>query len=252
MDVSQQLVALGELANLDQKMKAAKDKLESVPAAAKKADQDVEALKKKLDDADKKKATAEQLRRNLDGEMVAERAKMKKWEARADQIRGEREAAALYSEINAQKRSLRDIEDKILEAMQTLEDADKDVKALAPKHDAAAKDAAVEWKKVEAELKTLRGEVDQLGVQRDGVLARLPANIVKRYQQVAVKRQGVGVSILRGETCTSCKRTIPPQTALMIMKGAVVEECPSCNRFLVHEAMTRAPGVDESTGGASP
>lgn len=252
MDVSQQLVALGELANLDQKVKAAKDRLELVPAAARKADQEAEALKKKLDDAEKRKASAEQLRRNLDGEMVAERAKMKKWEARADQIRGEREHAALSSEIGAQKRTLRDLEDKVLEAMQALEDADKDVKALQPKHEGAAGDAAAEWKKVEAELATLKGEVEQLGRARDGVLARLPANVVKRYQQVAEKRQGVGVSILRGETCTSCKRTIPPQTALMIMKGAVVEACPSCSRFLVHEAMTHAPPTPDSAGGASP
>lgn len=243
MDVSQQLIALGELANLDAKMKTVKDRLEVVPARAKKADVDVEGLKKKLEDVDKRKETAERTRRALDGDLVAERAKMKKWESRADSIKGEREHAALSSEIGAQKRTLRELEEKILEQMQVLEDVGTEQKALAPKHKTAADDAAVEWKAVKAELDDLNGQVAALQQARDSVLARLPAPIVKRYAQVAEKRQGVGVAIISKETCSGCKRTIPPQMSLMIQKGVVLESCPSCSRYLVHETMTRAPAA---------
>lgn len=256
MNISEQLVHLAELANLDQKIKALNDRLEVVPAAAKKADVEADALKKKLDEAEKKKADADRARRTLDGELVAERAKMKKWEARADNIKGEREHAALASEIGAQRRTLRDLEDKILEQMQALEDADKELSQLQPKHKSAAELAAAEWKKVEGEIAELKGEVGKLSTGRKQILDKLPAPIGKRYQQVADKRQGVGVAVIRGETCSACKRTLPPQMVLMVMKGAVVEACPSCSRFLVHESMTRSQAPDEaveaSSDGAQP
>src|SRR3954469_16622278 len=56
MPIAEQLVLLAELAAADAKHKQISDKLESVPAAARKADEATAALKKALDEAAAKKA----------------------------------------------------------------------------------------------------------------------------------------------------------------------------------------------------
>jgi predicted nucleic acid-binding Zn-ribbon protein len=240
MDIAAQLVLLAELAHVDQQAKGSADRLESVPADAKRASALADTLQKNLEKAQNEKTSAEQQRRAVEIEIQDEKSKMKKWEARADQIRGEREHAALSSEIGTSKRVISKLEDRALELMQAMEDADKGVATATAKHAAQAESARAEWKKVEGDVKALEAELATFQVARSALLQKLPAPLVKRYEMVAAKRQGVGVAIIRVETCGSCKRTLPPQLCIQVRRGQVLEQCPSCSRILVHEDMTRA------------
>lgn len=248
--IAEQLVLLAELAAVDAKHRAVAEKLESLPAAAKKADDAVAFLKKQLDEAETKKEAAEKARKAIETEIQDERIKIKKWEARAHEIRGEREHAALLSEIGTARRVIHRLEDTQLEHMETIETATTTSTSLEGKHAKAVEEAKAEWQKVQGDLQTLKGEAGQLDVARQALLAKLPAAVVKRYETVAQKRQGVGVSIIKGEICSQCKRTLPPQLCLQVRKGIVLEQCPSCSRFLVHEAMTQASSPENAENGA--
>jgi hypothetical protein len=126
--------------------------------------------------------------------------------------------------------------------MESIEAADKDLTTLGRKHELAAADAAAEWAKVDGDLKAMRVESDGFAAGRKDLLAKLPAPVTKRYETVAAKRGGVGVAIIDAkDICTACNRAVPPQLVIQIMKGQVVESCPSCQRLLVHHGMTRAP-----------
>jgi predicted nucleic acid-binding Zn-ribbon protein len=241
MPIAEQLVLLAELASVDGKHKSISDKLETVPAAAKKADETAASLKKQLDDLALKKEAADKAKKQIENEIVDEKLKIKKWEARAHEIRGEREHAALLSEISTAKRVIHRLEDTQLEHMEVIESVQKDSATIEGKHKKAADEAAAEWKRVEGDLKALNGEAEQVKQARQALLEKLPPRVVKRYDTVAAKRQGVGVSVIKGEVCSMCKRTLPPQLCIQVRKGVVLEECPSCSRLLVHEDMTKAP-----------
>jgi uncharacterized protein len=258
--VAEQLVHLAELAAVDGKHRTIAEKLEMLPAPARKADDAAAALKKQIDDAEGKKEAAEKARKTLETEIFDEKHKIKKWEARAHEIRGEREHAALLSEIGTARRVIHRLEDQQLEHMEVVEQAQTSLASLQGKHGKAIEEAKAEWQKVEGELQVLKGEGAKLDVARQALLAKLPAALVKRYETVAAKRQGVGVSIIRGDICSACKRTLPPQLCIQVRKGIVLEQCPACSRFLVHEAMTQAAapaegvpadGAGGSSGGSS-
>ncbi len=238
--IAEQLVLLAELANVDAKHRAISDKLEMLPAAAKKADAAVAALKKQADDADARKDAADRAKKQVEGEIQDEKLKIKRWEARAHEIRGEREHAALLSEINTAKRVIHRLEDTQLEHMEVIEAQTGAATQAMAKLETASAEAKEEWQKVEGDLATLRGEGDVLDAARKALLEKLPAPLVKRYDTIAAKRHGVGVSVISGEVCSMCKRTLPPQLCIQVRKGAVLEQCPSCSRLLVHEEMMKA------------
>jgi predicted nucleic acid-binding Zn-ribbon protein len=241
--IAEQLVLLAELANVDAKQKSAQEKLDGAAGPARKLDVDLAALKKSLDDAHGQKANAETAKRAIENEIQDERIKIKKWEARANELRGEREHAALASEIGTAKRVIRQLEDKQLEQMEAIEAATELIGALTAKVTKADGAAKAEWDKVGGDLKALNAEQDQMRQARAALLAKLPAALVKRYETIAAKRMGVGVAIIKGEVCSACKRTLPPQLCIQIRKGLVLETCPSCVRLLVHETMTAAPAA---------
>ena len=240
MQIAEQLVLLAELASVDAKGKGISDKLESLPAAARKAETEAAALQKQIDDATAKKETTERERKAIDGDIIDERQKIKKWEARASELKGEREHDALVSEVGTAKRTIRQHEDRQLTMMETIEQHAGTVATAKPKHQAALGLATAEWKKVEAELAALNSEKAKLQQAREAVLAKLPTVVTKRYDVIAAKRKGVGVGLIKGDRCTACHMTLPAQLCIQVRRGQVLESCPSCNRFLVHEDMTRA------------
>lgn len=249
LSASEQLTLLAELARLDQKSKVTADRLEAMPAPAKKAEAAAAKLKTELDSVLLRKSTAEQVKKAAEHDIADERAKLRKWEARSNDIRGEREATALNAEIGGAKRHIRQQEDVVLEQMEAIEAADKDVATLIKKHSAATNEASQEWAKVADEMTTLKHELTLSSSARAALLAQLPAPIVKRYETIAGRKQGVGVAIISArDVCGACSCTVPPQLSLLVMKGQVIESCPSCLRLLVHHTMTQAPTVGDTRG----
>ncbi|MDA0713318.1 MAG: hypothetical protein O2897_04965, partial [bacterium] len=125
MNVRDQLICLAELGLADQQRKDLKDKQKKISQKA-----DV-AQKQSIDLAQKNQAL--ELKRNelllrrkkLDGEMQLEKSNLRKWELRADKIKGEREYSALISEIGTLKRVISNQETSILEVMEEQEILDK-------------------------------------------------------------------------------------------------------------------------------
>lgn len=239
---AEQLVHLAELARLDARAKIVADNLETLPATAKKADAATAKVKSDLEGAVARKASALLAKKQMETEAADERQKIRKWEARANELRGEREHAALSSEIGGAKRAIKRLEDEVLEQMESLESVDKDLASLTKKLEAATAEAKSEWEKINEDVQKLRAEMESFGTAKKALLAQLPALVVKRYDVIANKRQGVGVAIIDAkDNCGACHRAVPPQLVIQIMKGQVVESCPACNRLLVHHVMTVAP-----------
>jgi len=245
MTITEQLTLLAELSRKESKIKTTKERLEGIPKAAREAEAQASTVERKLAELENKKRDLEMEKRAMEGQLATERDQLKKWNARLDKIRDDREHGALMSEISTQKRSIGHLENDILEKMEAQENLDADIVKETAARDKAKAHAVSELEKVKGDLQSAESELKVLDDGRAALVAKLPDALVKRYARIAEKR-GQGVSILQGETCTACKRTIPPQLALQVYKGAIIEQCPSCSRILVHEAMTRSESASES------
>jgi uncharacterized protein len=234
-----QLIALAELAHVDAKAKALRDRLEHLPADARKADELHKKLVADVATVGLRKSTSESAKRTAEHEITEERQKVRKWEARANDVRGDREHAALTSEIGTAKRTMRRLEDDVLEHMEALEAADKDLANLQKKLDAAANNAKAEWAKVDADMTSTKAELAGIEAGRSAVLQKLPDALAKRYDTIAQRRAGLGVGIIDAQDrCGGCQRSVPPQLSIQVQKGLVLEACPACSRLLVHHTMT--------------
>lgn len=235
MTIREQLKKLLELGKEDLQLKDLKEKQKILPAKANEAknaaiDASVKesALKAQFKDLELK-------RHQLDLETQTERGNLRKWEARADKIKGEREYTTLISEIGSQKKAISDLETKSLQVMQDQDKVKKDLEAAQKTLEAANALYQEEWSKVETDMNALAAEQVELEQGRASVIASMPAPLVKRYEQIASKRAGLGVSLLVKEVCQACKRTVPPELFNRVAKGEVLESCPFCHRLLVVE-----------------
>lgn len=239
MNILQQLVQLSEVGNLDSKIRELREKEKTLPAKAHVAKKKAGELELRLKKLESTHSNLLLRRRQCDLDLQNERNNLRKWESRADQIRGDREYAALMSEIGTLKRSISTIESKIIDDMQALEDTEKEIAQVKTRFSAASAEANEEWSAVSAELEGVTQSIDGFLSARQKLLSSLPGPISRRYEAVAAKRAGVGVAVVKKEVCQGCMRAIPPELFNRVAKAEVIEQCPYCNRYLVTESMSQ-------------
>ncbi|MEI6789728.1 MAG: C4-type zinc ribbon domain-containing protein [Myxococcaceae bacterium] len=233
MTIREQLIQLAELGKKDQQLKECREKQKTLPQKANEAKsiaQDALIKEATL------KSTAKDLelkRHQLDFETQTEKSNLRKWEARADKIKAEREYTTLMSEIGSQKKAISDLETKSLQVMQEQDKVKKDLESAQKTLHSANTLYQEEWSKVESEMSALGTEQGQFEQVRAELTKEMPAPLVKRYEQIASKRAGLGVAVLVKEICQACKRTVPPELFNRVAKGEVLESCPFCQRLLV-------------------
>lgn len=233
MAIREQLDQLSELGKKDQQLKELRDKQRTLPQKAneaKSAAQDLLIKEATLKSAAKE---LEFKSHQLDSETQTEKSNLRKWEARADKIKGEREYTTLLSEIGSQKKVISDLETQSLQIMQEQDKTRKDLESTQKLLQTANNLYLEEWSKVENDLNALAAELQELVQGREALTKLMPPTLLKRYEQIASKRAGLGVAVLIKETCQACKRTVPPELFNRVAKGEILESCPFCQRLLV-------------------
>lgn len=237
MNVAEQLAILAELCHLDAKLKKTRDIFAQVPAHANSVKNEAETLAVKLVDLKKKRFAVDQERNRKDQEVQTIKDNIRKWEQRAQALRGEREYTALQSEIAGRKREIARIEDFLVDAMQKIEDFDANIDKLEAQYQEKKKAADAEFANVKEQMQNLQENIDEMNDKRQQHLSALPVPFVRQYERVLAKRQGAAIAIVTKEICSGCRCVLPPQFRIKIQRSEVVESCPSCQRFLVHESL---------------
>lgn len=235
MTIRVQLSQLLDLGKKDQQLKELREKQRTLPQKANEAKN--AALDASVKEASLKSVVIDlELKKSqLDLETQTEKSNLRKWEARADKIKGEREYTTLMSEIGSQKKAISDLETKSLQVMQEQDKVRKNLEVAQKELAMANALYSEEWSKVENDINALLMELSEFEQGRAKLTGIMQPSLLKRYEQIAAKRAGLGVSLLVKEVCQACKRTVPPELFNRVAKGEVLESCPFCNRLLVTE-----------------
>ena len=247
MSVLEQLVQLSEVGYLDQKIREISAKKHALPHKADEAKRKSDVSAQKEKELSVKHAELLARRRQLDQDLATEKGNLRKWEARAEKIRGEREYTALASEIGGQKRMISNVETKILETMEEMEKVEKELAAAKSSLASTNAIAAEELEKVKDDIALLESQLQETQKSRDTAIQKVPPMLQKRYDQIASKRAGVGIALIEGEVCKACRRTLPPEQCIRVAKGEAIEQCPSCQRILVTPNMSHVASSTEES-----
>jgi hypothetical protein len=98
---------------------------------------------------------------------------------------------------------------------------------------------ATERKQLEENMAKLEAELATIERERNELAARVDAPLLARYQKRYGSLAGKVVVEARGESCTGCFMSIPPQLFVNVKKNTEIITCPHCSRILYYkEALT--------------
>lgn len=233
MDTKEQLSILSEICRQDLKLISNKDNLSRLNQENIIATKAAENIKSNIVELENKKFDLLKQRKNLDEKLQQERANVRKWEARAEKIRGERDYAALSSEIGSQKRTISGIEFELANIMQDMSKIDEELKQKNLAYEEKSKEAEKAFTAVDNLLSEANCEIEKNQQVRLLMLAKIPTNLRVKYERIYDKKAKQGVALLKDSICQACMRKIPAELFMKISKCEIIEQCPSCQRILV-------------------
>lgn len=150
-------------------------------------------------------------------------------------VSSERELEALRNELSSLKQRKAALEDDLLEIMEQIEELESMVAALTERHGeltaqlpelAQARDQAAT--DIDAELVEQRA-------RRAEVAGELPEEVVRYYEELRERKQGLAVAPLQGRTCQGCRLEL---TAIELEEAEErartgLARCEQCGRILV-------------------
>ncbi len=226
-----------EIKAIEEEEKTYNDNIERFSSEIKGSEASIQALS-----AETETLSAE--RRGAEEKIRESSEKITKDESRISTIKNTKELNALTKEINAANKA-RKLNEQEKAGLDSKID---DKKGLLSAKEGEVREKTEALKRLMEEAKDKKAAwTDEVGKKlelRNSFTAELPPGVLKKYENIRLKRGGLGIALVKNETCQGCYIHIPPQVYILLRRGT--EElltCPHCHRILYVENESRTEAV---------
>ncbi|MDF1499841.1 MAG: hypothetical protein P1P76_05160 [Anaerolineales bacterium] len=196
-------------------------------SAVQKARRAVQAVEGQLNDVRSEHSSAEHA-------VQSQRAKIKQNEAAlyGGSITNPKELEDLQLERESLARYLETLEDRLLEAMMELDEAEMAFENADAKLDLIKVQSAAENADLVAEKEQLQKEIERRQSEREAVLGNISDEDRAAYEKLKERFDGVVIAEVREGNCTVCGVDLARSKLQEIQSGRELIRCSQCNRFL--------------------
>ena len=78
-------------------------------------------------------------------------------------------------------------------------------------------------------------EISTLLSKKTEIASRVDASLVRRFEMIFERRNGIAIVPARNHSCTGCHMNIAPQLFNLLQRDDRIHSCPNCNRILYFE-----------------
>lgn len=238
----EKLKALAELQKVDMEAATLRKAADVHPRQIAELERELGAARSAIEAERARVADIERQKLQLEQNIVDEKDKVKKWEARLAEQRSTREYSALAREIDIAKKANLTMADELVEITKSLATAREAVKGKEVEFSSRQQQLAARMTELRSKLAEAESQVKQLEGQRAGVSAKVDATLLRRYETIRKKKLPALVGVMAGGTCQGCNMNVPPQLYNQLRTSLGTDVCPSCNRIIYAvEALAEPP-----------
>lgn len=236
------------LQNVDSEIARLVSLLEAVPSRLEVIDQKIQASIDVVLRAKEKLAANQKHRRDLEGEIKSIRETIGKYKRQQNEVKSNKEYEAIKKEISETQEKIDGIEEAILNEMIAADDIEKEIKAAQAAQASHEGELKAEKAAVAAEQTDLEARKAAAQADRAALLPTIPAEQVRLYHRIHVKKGGIALSQVTDDFCSLCQMRVRPQLLDELIGRKAVILCEACGRILY---WSRAAGAPEDDPGPS-
>lgn len=149
-------------------------------------------------------------------------------------ISNPKELSSIQAELDALRRRKAHVEDQLLDVLEAREAVEKEVGALAERLaelDRLVADATARRDTASVEIEN---ELGELGAARGELRPTFPQEVLETYEDLRVRKNGIGAAALEGAVCRGCGVELTPMARDAIKRSdEALLRCENCRRILV-------------------
>lgn len=203
---------------LPESMRGLESKLAEIEAIVAEKQQELEEIRKQ--------------HRQLESEMALLDEGITRSRQRLMEIKDNIEYKAMLKEIAFKEDRKDQKETEILELLDQIETRSSDLVSL--EKEIAGRQEVLEAMRVEvqAEISQHLEKLQEFQARRDEIQRLIPKQLLKKYDFIREKRQGVAIAEVRGGVCQACHMNLPPQKFIELQMDKELMACPHCQRII--------------------
>jgi predicted nucleic acid-binding Zn-ribbon protein len=223
------------LQKIDLRIRELEIKREELPKPVKIKEKELTELKNRAAELTERTSTCSSQTSLTESSLIEEREKLKKWEKRLNDIKTPREAMAMQREVETQKRTVKELEEKALILMEDAEKLKHEQEENNGRVTVLDAEYAVEKKELDGQIGEIEQKIAGEKKLRDVITPKIERHTLSRYEQIKPRRQGLVIVPIVEHRCSGCNMAVPPQQYNTIMADRSMEFCNSCQRILYLE-----------------
>jgi predicted nucleic acid-binding Zn-ribbon protein len=197
-------------------------------------DLQIRLAQEKVEDAHQEQNDAALHLRRAEVDVQSQRSKIEQSEATlySGKVKNPKELQDLQNEAEALKRYLTILEDRQLEAMLVLDDAEENYQATAKSHSGIVEEINLQNNQLLKEKELLNQDLTRQESERQAAASNINANDLESYNALRSKKSGVAVSRVVERTCSACGSTLSAATYGSAQIPTKITHCDTCRRIL--------------------
>jgi hypothetical protein len=237
--VKDQLQLLWRLQTVERQIEESRREMGSYPAALERLQQMRKAQDEKEEEEKKRIEELERERMNKEGELEMERERIKRSQLKLLEIKTNKEYQALLQEIEGGTERNSQREEEIICLLEKIDQSRAAYENTVEQGRQENIDVEEETTKIKNRLVATKEDIVRNQHVREEIVRELDPELLRRYDTLKEKRNGIAVVLVKNEGCQGCFVNIPPQMYNEVQKHKEIIVCPNCNRILYWEE-TRA------------
>ena len=229
----EELLALAKLAEMDDSARDIDAELKQIPQSLEELRDNVQTLETMLAQERQQLAEAEELKVQQSTELKERNEGLQRARKKVAQASSIREADAGEREVDANRRSMKEHEDELGRIGQAIEAKTASLAEREKDFEEAKGVLQSTEESSKARMTELEEQRAQMLDGREGLVAKVPKAIVKRYDRLKTGITNV-VIIIKDGTCPGCRMALPPQLNIELQRGDELHQCPHCRRMIIH------------------
>jgi predicted nucleic acid-binding Zn-ribbon protein len=233
--MDEQLSLLIQLQEVDGKIRSLTEQKKRLPEFLADLERKRQAGHAHLESVKEALQTAQKNKRDRDQDLEAGIQKVEKLRARSSEIKNNKEYQALLKEIETGEKENKAIEDDILALMEKIDAAAAGITSAEQRSREEEGALQAEQKQLEADFAKIEEELKGIERARQEVVKSIKPDILGQYEKLFSTKSGVAITEARGESCSGCFMSIPPQIFVNVKKNESILTCPNCHRMLYYK-----------------
>lgn len=235
MSLHEDVAKLIELQNIDLEVRRLEDTIAAGQTELDRRRQRIEDYRAEIEEMSERRERCIARRKELEEAIEEEFARIKDRQAKIMNVQTSREYQSLLKEIEDGKEANRQREDEAVLLLEEVESVDKKLAEMRNLLEAEEKLLAEKEAEVAAETERVRAEKEKIQKKRVAKAKKVPAAVLRRYELLRERRNGVAIVGVLDGVCLGCNMNIPPQMYNNLLRAEELLTCPICNRMMFHQ-----------------